>query len=200
MHRNAEQTRQKILAGLESLITRDGFTGVGVNAVAREAGVDKVLIYRYFGSMEGLLRTFADWKDICPRIADLYEGIPEKAPLHEIATRIVIEHAQALQNSPLAQELVCWALTEENPLTVLFGKEMEHRELKALADKGLIPDEDVVMLSVIVLCGLQYLILRGRNNNPMMGYDYSKTEIREKLERVVSSMMKAFFQGREGGR
>ncbi len=51
MQRDSEKTRQKILAGLEKLITRDGFTAVGVNAVAREAGIDKVLIYRYFGSM-----------------------------------------------------------------------------------------------------------------------------------------------------
>lgn len=200
MHRNAGQTQQKILAGLESLITRDGFTGVGVNAVAREAGVDKVLIYRYFGSMEGLLKAFADKKEICPRIEDLYDDIPEGAPLHEIATRLVIEHAIALQNNPLAQELVCWELTEENPLTVLFGKEMEQRELKALSDRGFVPEEDIVFLSVIVLCGLQYLVLRGRNNNPMMGIDYSKPEIREKVQQVVSSMMKAFFQNREGGR
>lgn len=198
MQRDSEKTRQKILAGLERLITREGFTGVGVNAVAREAGIDKVLIYRYFGSMEGLLKTFADEKKFCPRLADLFDDIPEGTPLHEIATRIVIEHARALQSSPLAQELVCWELTELNPLTVLFGKEMEKGELKALADRGIIPDGDVVTLSVIVLCGLQYLILRGRNNNPMMDIDYSRPEIREKVEKVIASMMKAFFEAGEG--
>ncbi|MCK5130868.1 MAG: TetR/AcrR family transcriptional regulator [Candidatus Sabulitectum sp.] len=198
MQRDSEKTRQRILTGLEKLITREGFIGVGVNAVAREAGVDKVLIYRYFGSMEGLLKAFADEKKFCPRLKDLFDDMPEGTPLHEIATRIVIEHARALQNSPLAQELVCWELTELNPLTVLFGKEMEKGELKALADRGIIPDDDVVTLSVIVLCGLQYLILRGRNNNPMMDIDYSKPEIRKKVEKVIASMMKAFFEAGEG--
>ena len=199
MHRDSEKTKQKILAGLERLITSKGFTGVGVNAVAREAGVDKVLIYRYFGSMEGLLQAFADNKDFFPRMADVFDGIPEGTPLHEIATRMILEHIRVFQSSPLAQELVCWELTEQNPLTIMFGREMEKRELTALAERGIVLDEDVVTLSVVVLCGLEYLVLRGRNNNPMMKLDYSVPETRKKVERVVSAVMKAFFTIRENG-
>jgi len=197
VQRDSEKTRKKILAGLERLITRKGFTGVGVNAVAREAGVDKVLIYRYFGSMEGLLQTFADEREICPRMADVFDDLPEGTPLHEIATRMIVQHIRSFHESPLAQELVCWELTEQNPLTVSFGKEMEHRELSALVEKGVVLDGDIVALTVIVLCGLEYLVLRGRNNNPMMGLDYSVPETREKIEKVVSSVMKAFFKSRE---
>ena len=199
MVRNSEKTKKKILDALEILITREGFTGVGVNAVAREASIDKVLIYRYFGSMEGLLQAFADEKELCPSSTALLENIPDGAPMHELATRLVIAHGMALQKSPLAQELLCWELTEQNPLSVLFGKEMEERELKALADKGIIPEEDVSTLSVIMLCGLQYLILRGRNDNPMMGLDYSIPEKREKIDKVIQTTMKAFFETREGG-
>ena len=195
MQRDSEKTRQKILAGLEKLITRDGFTAVGVNAVAREAGIDKVLIYRYFGSMEGLLQAFADEKDLCPSVDDILRDLKDGAPYHEIATKIVLEHALTLQQSPLAQELVCWELTEQNPLTILFGREMEQRGLNALADRGIVPEKDSVTLSVVLLCGLQYLILRGRNNNPMMNIDYSKNETREDVERVISRAIKAFYEG-----
>ncbi len=199
MSRSSEQTKKKILDALEILITREGFTGVGVNAVAREAAVDKVLIYRYFGSMEGLLQSFADEKDLCPGAAALLENITDGASLPEIAARIVVSHGMALQRSPLAQELLCWELTEQNPLSILFGKEMEKRELKALADKGIVPEEDVKILTVIMLCGLQYLILRGRNDNPMMNIDYSVAETRDKVDKVIQSTMKAFFEAREGG-
>ena len=199
MSRSSEQTKKKILDSLENLITREGFTGVGVNAVAREAAVDKVLIYRYFGSMEGLLQSFADEKELCPGSAALLENLPNEASLQEIASRIVTSHGMALQKSPLAQELLCWELTEQNPLSLLFGKEMEKRELKALADKGIVPEEDAKILTVIMLCGLQYLILRGRNDNPMMDIDYSVEETREKVDTVIDSAMKAFFEAREGG-
>ena len=192
------ETKKKILDALENLITCHGFTAVGVNAVAREAGIDKVLIYRYFGSMEGLLKSFAEEKDLCPSVSNLLADLQDGAPFHEIAAKIVIEHANALQKSPLAQELVCWELTEQNPLSVLFGKEMEQRGLNALANRGIIPNKDSVMLSVILLCGLQYLILRGRNKNPMMNIDYSKAEIREDIERVISLTIKAFYDTHEG--
>lgn len=198
MQRDSEKTKQKILAGLERLITREGFTGVGVNAVAREAGVDKVLIYRYFGSMGGLLEAFANEKKLCPRMEDIFDNLPVDAPHHEIVTRIILDHSRALLKSPLAQELVCWKLTEQNPLTIAFGKSMEKNEMKALAEMGIIPDEEVVTLVTILICGLQYLILRGRNNNPMMNIDYSKPETREKVEHVISSVMKAFFESKEG--
>ena len=33
-----------------------GFRGIGINVVARRAGVSKELIYRYFGSMDNLIR------------------------------------------------------------------------------------------------------------------------------------------------
>jgi len=197
-HRDSDSTRARIIAGLERLITRKGFTGVGINAVAREAGVDKVLIYRYFGSMEGLLECFASEKVLCPRIADIFDGLPEDTPLHEIAARIVLEHAEALLKSPLAQELACWELTEQNPLTRAFERRMEQNEMKALAERGIIPDEDLVTLVTVLLCGLQFMILRVRNENPIMNIDYSKPQNREIIKRVIHSTMKAFFLSREG--
>lgn len=198
MQRNSEKTRQKILYGLEQLITRKGFTEVGVNAVAREAGVDKVLIYRYFGSMEGLLEAFSVSMDICPKIGEVLDNMPDGAAPHEIVTDIILEHAFALQKSPLAQEVVCWELTEQNPLTKAFAANMEQKAMKALEDRGIIPSEDLITLSAVLVSGLQYLILRGRNKNPMMNIDYSKPSSRKKVEQVIAAMMKAYFESEAG--
>ena len=42
----------------------NGLSALGVNAVARKAGVSKVLIYRYFGSLDGLLRAAVERLDL----------------------------------------------------------------------------------------------------------------------------------------
>jgi AcrR family transcriptional regulator len=47
-----------LVRAVGTLLARDGFTALGVNAVAKEASVDKVLIYRYFGGMPELLGAF----------------------------------------------------------------------------------------------------------------------------------------------
>jgi hypothetical protein len=52
----AAATEERILAAVGEVLARDGFGALGVNAIAREAGVDKVLIYRYFGGLPELLR------------------------------------------------------------------------------------------------------------------------------------------------
>ena len=56
--RDRESTRARLIAAVGTLLAREGFTGLGVNAVAREAGVDKVLIYRYFGGLPELIVAF----------------------------------------------------------------------------------------------------------------------------------------------
>jgi len=60
MARNRKATEQKILKAVGSLLARGGFRTFGINAVARQARVDKVLIYRYFGGMPDLLRAYAE--------------------------------------------------------------------------------------------------------------------------------------------
>ena len=53
--RDRSETTARILAAVGEVLARDGFGALGVNAVAKHAGVDKVLIYRFFGGMPELL-------------------------------------------------------------------------------------------------------------------------------------------------
>jgi AcrR family transcriptional regulator len=59
MARDREETKTKILQAVGQVLATSGFQGLGINAIARVAGVDKVLIYRYFKDVPTLLKTFA---------------------------------------------------------------------------------------------------------------------------------------------
>jgi AcrR family transcriptional regulator len=52
--RDSERTRLAILAAAEKAFSTVGYTHVGVRDIAAEAGVDRALIVRYFGSKQGL--------------------------------------------------------------------------------------------------------------------------------------------------
>ena len=56
--RNKEQTKQSLLDAVDSLVEESGYEALGINAVAAKAGVSKMLIYRYFGSLEGLIAAY----------------------------------------------------------------------------------------------------------------------------------------------
>jgi AcrR family transcriptional regulator len=55
--RNAEATRAAILAAASTRFAKDGYDQVGVRDIAADAGIDPSLVYRYFGSKEGLFTT-----------------------------------------------------------------------------------------------------------------------------------------------
>ena len=56
--RNKEQTKQCLLDAVDSLVEESGYEALGINAVAAKAGVSKMLIYRYFGSLKGLIAAY----------------------------------------------------------------------------------------------------------------------------------------------
>ncbi|HEV2178794.1 MAG TPA: helix-turn-helix domain-containing protein, partial [Gemmatimonadaceae bacterium] len=74
MDRDREATRNKLMDAVERIAIRDGFEACGVNAIAQEAGVDKVLIYRYFGGVDGLISTVIAERAAWPKAAPLPDG------------------------------------------------------------------------------------------------------------------------------
>ena len=61
--RNRGETEKRILEAVGRIVESDGFEKVGINAVANEAGVSKMLIYRYFSSIDGLLAAYIKQND-----------------------------------------------------------------------------------------------------------------------------------------
>lgn len=195
--RDSDQTRLAILDALERILVEKGFTGVGVNAVAREAGVDKVLIYRYFGSMEGLLEAFRDGNDLRLNITEVLDEFPRETPVSSIVTRLLIKGAKAFRENDLARELARWELTEKNPLTVAYSRSLEKNELESLEKRGIRPDKDTVVAVTLLLCGLNYMALRQSIKNPIMEIDLSDPETVERVEKVVEELVERYFRDRE---
>lgn len=63
--RNPQQTRHKLLqAATQELVTL-GFAGIRVDRLAAEAGINKRMIYHYFGNKEGLCAWALDSQVVC---------------------------------------------------------------------------------------------------------------------------------------
>jgi TetR/AcrR family transcriptional regulator len=56
MVRDPERTRARILAAAEKEFSAKGFAGARVDAIAKRAGINKRMLYHYFGNKEGLFR------------------------------------------------------------------------------------------------------------------------------------------------
>jgi len=77
-------SRERILQAGRSLFFREGFAGVSTERLAKEAGVSKSTLYKYFGDMSGVLRAIAEAE------ADHFEIDMSKPPESAEAFRKVV--------------------------------------------------------------------------------------------------------------
>jgi len=85
------ETEAELVRAVGRVIDRDGMGKLGVNAVAREAGVDKALIYRYFDGLPGLLRAFGESADFWPTVEEVLDGPLERFAEHGDRPRMARE-------------------------------------------------------------------------------------------------------------
>ena len=63
IEKDRETTEKRLLTAVGEIIEESGLESLGVNAVAQRAGVSKMLIYRYFGSLEDLIAQYIMQRD-----------------------------------------------------------------------------------------------------------------------------------------
>lgn len=166
--------RARILDAIGMLIVRDGLAAVGVNALAREAGCDKVLIYRYFGDLEGAYDAFAARSDFWWRVEDLVAGIDSaRVPLAQAGKLILRRTIEATRSRPVTLAVLAAEPVERTPLVVALETERERRAMELLAwlktHYRLPADFDFPALTLILSSGLTYLAVRARKIRVMNG-------------------------------
>ena len=58
--RDRDATSARVITAAATILARDGATALGVNALAKEAGCDKQLIYRYFDGLDGVMAALGE--------------------------------------------------------------------------------------------------------------------------------------------
>lgn len=207
--RDREETRARIMEAVGRILSEEGFQGIGVNSVSRRAGVDKVLIYRYFGDLPGLLREFASSGDYWPSMKTLMEnaGNAEYAEYAEkgsfppsasdLAVALLKGYIRELRSSASAQELLLGELVSRNELSEVSAERRERQGsdlIEALVRTA--PDAaraDVAAMGALLSAGLTFLMLRARNSDAYLGIDISSeggwTRIENAMEELVRGIL-----------
>lgn len=173
--RDRHATELELVDAVGRVLARDGVASFGVNAVAREAGVDKVLIYRYFNGMDGLLRAFAESEAFWPGIDEVLgrgdSDLRLMTPADRWATGLV-RYAQALRRRPITREVLAWEQVEKNELTEILRVRREAwfaELLELLPDDTAATDVDPVATALVIATSIHYLVARSRLHNDFNG-------------------------------
>lgn len=189
--RDAASTREQLVRAVGTLLARDGFRALGVNAVAKEAGVDKVLIYRYFGGMPELLQAFGKSGEFWPTFEELtggdLEALRNMQPSESVAI-IMKNYIKALRRRPLTQEILAWETVEQNELTrVLEGvrEEVSLQLFKAMEPGLKDVAADVAATTALLAAAVNYLLIRSRTVRIFNSVDIRSDEGWTRLEKAI---------------
>lgn len=187
-------TAARILAAGKAVLAEDGFRHFGINAVARRAGCDKQLIYRYFGGIDGLMEAIGgdlgDWVKI---------HIPEDSggmfllTYGDLMERLAFLYLEALRADPLVRQIAAWELAEESDQ----ARRLSEARSKALAgwldrmrgSMALPKGTDTATINALVIASIQQLVLASVTSGRFAGVTL-KTErdwdkVRGALKRLI---------------
>jgi AcrR family transcriptional regulator len=197
VHRDREGTREKNLEAMGQLLGRKGSVGLGTNAIAREARVDKVLIYRYFGGLPELYRAFALEGNSFPTLEEVTEcSLPElaKLPPSQAVKKVILGFARAIRRRPLTKEMMRWELQERNELTDALAAERNRQAEHWLALAPDLPGTDLPAVVSILVAGQIFLALRAKTTDTYNGIALHSEKGWKGIEDAVGILSELFFE------
>ncbi len=193
MSRSRLQTEQRILDAVGAILLEQGYPAIGVNAVARRAGCDKVLIYRYFGGFDELLLAFAEtttlWWEVDEIITESAQEISAIA-LPKYLQTLLNRYVAALESRPLALEIMAWEMSAQNPLIAALARLRSERgmelvrRIRASYDQ---PSIDIGGILGVFGAAINYLVIRTRKQSQQY-----KTEEWWRLQQTIGKLLQSY--------
>lgn len=191
-------TKERLLETVSKVIEEDGFTKIGINHIARQAQCDKVLIYRYFGGLDGLLAAWAKQYDFYSFAYSEFINQIEQAEtssLGKIIKTVLLKQLEYLKDNQLMQELYVWELSGNSSFrTIQKEREKNGHKLQLELEKRLNGNcRDCNFYITIIISAINYIILFTRQYNMFNGIDFSKPEAWDGLKKVISDYVDTFI-------
>jgi AcrR family transcriptional regulator len=189
--RDREGTMRRFVEAAAQVLAREGPSGLGVNAVAAEAGADKKLIYRYFGGLDGLVEAMG--AETALWLGDPPADIDAGATYGERMAGVLQAYSARLRQDLLLQKLLAWELAEPDDTLrrMDLARSRGMQKLLPSLRGGSAPPEgvDAPAINAVLLAALQYLVLRGGSMGGFAGLklqtDRDWTRVQAAMERLL---------------
>ena len=194
--KNRQTTEMNLIKAVDELIEENGFEGLGINAVAAKAGVSKMLIYRYFNSLDGLIAAYIQQHDYW---INFDEQLPDEEHIGEFIKEIFKRQIAMLRQSYTLRRLYRWELTSNN----IFIKELrEKREAKgvwlvdAVSKLSKHPQKETATMASILTAAISYLSLLEENCPVFNGINIQTEDGWKELEEGINILIDIWLEKR----
>ncbi|WP_394330460.1 TetR/AcrR family transcriptional regulator [Spirosoma radiotolerans] len=191
IRRNRAKTTQRIVEALEEVISERGLEGVGVNRIAEKANVSKVLIYRYFGGMEGLLEYYVKMGKLFPVFTPA--TLDQIRPLHDsdvarIWYRQVIQTYRYFRTFKAAREVLKASVIENDSIAETTARAQDEEMTRLVSQLSFVKGADTQAISAVILGAMTYLTIMAQNDRTMINIDLRSEEGWQRIENAIKTI------------
>ncbi|WLD23309.1 TetR/AcrR family transcriptional regulator [Flavobacterium dauae] len=194
--RDKYRTMARMVAAVGKVIQKKGYPGLTAPNIATAAGVDKRLVWTYFGGVNKLIEEYIHQKDFW-RLAEKgdVEALlkdPNQIGHNEIGDLLQSQFEVLLKDKAL-QKIIHWELGENNKMLRNLADEREKigEQLFSL----IMPDfekstVDLRARLAIILGGIYYLSLHSKSNGSLVcGIDINEDSGKKRIENAIREII-----------
>lgn len=181
--RNKERSKKKFLDAVGEILKTRGYAALKINDIAKVAGVDKKMIYTYFGGIDGLIDEYISTTDFWMNVKEENIDMDISDGGKKMTEEMLHSQFDYLLSSVELQKVLIWRLSEERQSLKKmieaqeetgemlfkgisdphFGEQAEKfRALMALAVSGIYHLTIDTTLNGSVFCGIDLKTEHGR--------------------------------------
>ena len=197
--RDKEKSKQKFLNAVGKLLRTKGFSALKVNDIAAVAGLDKKLIYKYFGGRDQLVDQYLV-------SIDFWSNVRE-----DDAPPVITDGGQEFTKQMILQQYDYVASNKEFQKILLWGLSEKRKSLQNLADEREIAGE-VLLKNItdpffgnkaenfrasmaIIISGAYYLnMYSGASNSTFCGIDPAKQEGEKAIKKALVNLVDMLYE------
>lgn len=197
--RDRARTAARILEAGRAQLLEGRLSDFGVNAIARRAGCDKQLIYRYFGGIDGLAAAIG---------RALGEGlplqaVPEQAGYMERVETLLLNLLEALRRDPLALRVIALTLAEpagaDGPvrrLSEAHAEALQARLDQLAAAGGAAPPlgVDAPAVNALLLGAVQHALLSAAARGSLAGLPLTEDRNWIRVRLALRSLIRGVYR------
>lgn len=191
--KNKELTKRKLIDAVGEIFRTEGHTGLGVNKVAKKAGVTKKLIYDYFErDFNNLVETYILETDYWMIFADSVQQLVDEHGYdgnQKLITDILQNQFRYFYLDKQMQKLILWEVSTNSPLmrSIHNVRETMGQRLFELTDVHFkATGVNFRAISALLVGGIYYSILHTRFNGGIFSdIDISTEAGREEMLKAI---------------
>lgn len=188
--RDRERTKGKILKAVGEVIEKYGTEKVGVNLIAREAGVNKVLIYRYFGGVDGLMEQYVKTGQYTSTSSLEYiENLPVPVPEDraKMWADVLSKGLQDLRERKATRDLIRWEIGAGKPVMTDARNDASLKMLEKIGELPNYPNTNPML--AIVIGGLYHLAVSADYRDKFVNVDLQSEDEWKRIEQTMRDII-----------